>query len=121
MPERVQKSEKHNSLCNSGRFRVIAAPNPAFKEVGRDLSIEFIAPDAAALFVGQDKVEPVNETVNETVFSVIKSNTQATYSEIMQATGLSCAQVARQIQRLKQEGYIQRSGSDKTGRWIILK
>ena len=89
--------------------------------MGRDLSIEFIAPEDAVLSADQSKSESVNETVNEPVFFVIKSNTQATYSGIMQATDLSCAQVARQIQRLKQEGYIQRSGSDKTGRWIILK
>lgn len=70
------------------------------------------------------KVDTVNDTVknqNDTVFSLIKQNNKITANEIAIKLGKSLSTVKRRIKDLKDRKIIERIGSDKTGRWKILK
>lgn len=79
-----------------------------------------------------------NDTVNDTananndtvkglkrslqkVYTVILNNPEITHSEIMQTLHISESTAKRATRDLKKLGYIARQGSDKTGKWIILK
>lgn len=71
--------------------------------------------------------DPVNDPVNfnnknlRSLFLILKENPSATYSEISAKLGVSVATIKRNIQHLKKLGIIAREGSDKTGKWVILK
>lgn len=85
-----------------------------------------------------DTVNAQSDTVNDTananndtvkglkkslqkVYTVILNNPEITHSEIMETLHISESTAKRATRDLKKLGYIAREGSDKTGRWIILK
>lgn len=55
------------------------------------------------------------------VYKVIQNNPKITHSEIMETLHISESTAKRATKKLKELGYIEREGSDKTGRWVILK
>lgn len=78
--------------------------------------------------------ETVNDTVNGTVketvnlseteqeiFDCIRKNNNITVKELVEMTGKGRSTIMRIIKKLKEQGYIVRIGSDKTGNWNILK
>lgn len=87
---------------------------------------------------GNDTVSLQSDTVNDTVnlrndtvkglkdslqkiYSAIKDDPDITHSEIMAAFHISESTAKRATKELKSLGFIKREGSDKTGKWIILK
>lgn len=85
-----------------------------------------------------DTVNAQSDTVNDTananndtvkglkkslqkVYTVILNNPEITHSEIMKTLHISESTAKRATRNLKKLGYIARQGSDKTGKWIILK
>lgn len=89
-------------------------------------------------FQENDTVNMQSDTVNDTansnndivtglkktlqkVYTVILNNPKITHSEIMQTLHISESTAKRATKDLKKLGYIAREGSDKTGKWIILK
>lgn len=67
-----------------------------------------------------DTVKGLKKSLQK-VYTVILNNPKITHSEIMQTLHISESTVKRATRDLKKLGYISREGSDKTGRWIILK
>jgi predicted HTH transcriptional regulator len=74
--------------------------------------------------------EPVNGPVNEpvklsiseqTVLELISNNPDITKEDISKKTNKSLSSVKRWLVSLKESGYIERVGSDKTGYWKIIK
>lgn len=89
-------------------------------------------------YKGNDTVNTQYDTVNDTanvnndtvtglkkslqkVYMAILNNPKITHSEIMETLHISESTAKRATRDLKQLGYIAREGSDKTGRWVILK
>lgn len=85
-----------------------------------------------------DTVSTQSDTVNDTananndtvtglkkslqkVYTAILNNPEITHFEIMETLHISESTAKRATRDLKKLGYIAREGSDKTGRWIILK
>lgn len=68
-----------------------------------------------------DTVKLENDTVNDTVFSLIKQNKNITATEICERLNMSLSTVKRKIKDLKEQGIIERIGSDKTGYWKIIE
>jgi len=66
-----------------------------------------------------DTVKTVNDTVNDTVYNLIKQNNMITSTEISQQLKISLSTAKRKIKELKETGKIERIGSDKTGSWKI--
>jgi Fic family protein len=67
-----------------------------------------------------DPVKFSNDPVNSfDILELLRINPRITYDELVEKTGRSRATVKRMLKRLKQEGYISREGSDKTGYWKI--
>ena len=65
---------------------------------------------------------PVNVPVKsneEHVLNILRVNPQITYEEIAIQIGKTRKTVSRTIASLKEQGKIQREGSDKTGKWNI--
>ena len=76
------------------------------------------------------KNDPVNDPVKgeetleknlHSIYNIIKGSPSATYSDIANQLNKSIATVKRNLKKLKEFGIIKREGSDKTGRWIIMK
>lgn len=74
-----------------------------------------------------DTVNSLNDTVTrlkkslQRIYTTILNNPEITHSEIMEIFHISESTAKRATRDLKKLGYIEREGSDKTGRWIILK
>ncbi|MDB4334920.1 Fic family protein [bacterium] len=67
-----------------------------------------------------DTVKPKNDTVNDTVFHLIKQNNKITAPEICKELNISLSTTKRKMKKLKESGKIERIGSDKTGYWRIM-
>lgn len=68
-----------------------------------------------------DTVKPQIDTVNDTVFSLIKQHNKITAKEISEGLKMSLSTVRRKIKHLKDNGKIERIGSDKSGHWKIIE
>ena len=68
-----------------------------------------------------DTVKPQIDTVNETVFSLIEQDNKITAKEIGERIKMSLSTIRRKIKDLKDNGKIERIGSDKTGYWRIIE
>ncbi|MCL1905121.1 MAG: Fic family protein [Methanomassiliicoccaceae archaeon] len=82
----------------------------------REMHVSAIANDDV-----YDTVKSQNDTVNDTVLSLIKKDPRITAAKITEILGIGIATVKRETKRLKENGTIERVGSDKTGHWRILK
>jgi fido (protein-threonine AMPylation protein) len=67
-----------------------------------------------------DTVKPANDTVNDTVFHLIKQNDRITANEISERLKISLSTAKRKLKELKASEKIERTGSDKTGHWKII-
>ena len=76
----------------------------------RDMHVQFI-----------DTVNVESDTVNDTVFNLIKQNPMITSTEISLQLKISLSTTKRRIKELKEVGRIERIGSDKTGHWKIIE
>ena len=68
-----------------------------------------------------DTVKPRIDTVNDTVFSLMEQDNKITAIEISERLGLSLSTVRRKIKELRDNGKIERIGSDKTGFWKVVR
>jgi predicted HTH transcriptional regulator len=68
-----------------------------------------------------DTVNVESDTVNDTVFNLIKQNPMITSTEISLQLKISLSTTKRRIKELKEVGQIERIGSDKTGHWKIIE
>lgn len=68
-----------------------------------------------------DTVKPQVDTVNDTVLALMRQNNKITANELGDRLKLSLSTVRRKIRALRNQGKIERIGSDKTGFWKILK
>lgn len=66
-----------------------------------------------------DTVKMQNDTVNDTVWFLIKQNNKITAAEINERLHISLSTAKRKIKELKEKGIVERIGSDKTGYWRI--
>ncbi len=60
-------------------------------------------------------------SISQRVYEAIRSNPDITYSELAKSLGVSESSITRASRELRKNGYIARQGSDKTGKWIVLK
>ena len=74
-----------------------------------------------------DTVNSRNDTVKELkeglkrIYMAIRENPDITHSELMNIFNISESTAKRATRELKKLGFIKRMGSDKTGKWQILK
>lgn len=68
-----------------------------------------------------DTVKSRIDTVNDTVFSLITQDNNITASEIGERLKMSLSTVRRKIKNLRENGKIERIGSDKAGHWKIIE
>ncbi len=68
-----------------------------------------------------DTVNQHCDTVNDTLLSLIISNPHITAIEIAQKMNFSIATAKRRLKKLKDDGTIERIGSDKTGFWQVKR
>ena len=83
----------------------------------REMHIHFADPVKSKNNLVSGTVKSKNVTVNVTVFSLIKQDHKITAIEISERLKMSLRTVRRKIKELKEQGLIERIGSDKTGHW----
>ena len=85
-----------------------------FSLKNREMHIHFTEPE-------NDTVKSQNDTVNDTVFSLIKQDKNITALQISEKLKISLSTTKRKIKELKEQKIIERIGSDKTGYWKIIE
>jgi fido (protein-threonine AMPylation protein)/biotin operon repressor len=80
----------------------------------REMHVHYVSPV-------NDTVKTQNDTVNDTVFYLIKQNSKITAAEISEKLNISLSTAKRKIKELKENGTVERIGSDKTGYWKIIE
>jgi predicted HTH transcriptional regulator len=68
-----------------------------------------------------DTAKPQIDSVNDTVFSLIRQDSKITAKEISEHLKISLSTVRRKVKDLRDNGKLQRIGSDKTGHWKIIE
>lgn len=66
-----------------------------------------------------EKQEEIDERVSK-VFEMIKNNPEVSRAELVSSLSLSDKQIKLAIEKLKRSGRIQREGSARSGRWIVI-
>lgn len=66
-----------------------------------------------------DTVNRISDTVNDGILSLLKGNPQTTAKDIARSLNIGVATAKRRLKKLKENGIIERIGSDKTGYWRI--
>ena len=72
----------------------------------------------------KDLINLANGTLNGTlklILSELENKNNITQKELAEKTGIPLRTIKRNIDTLKEKGYIERVGSKKTGYWKILK
>ena len=64
-------------------------------------------------------IKPQHGTINGTVFSLIQSNPKITGQQLAEQLNIGTRTVWREIKRLREAGYIERAGSNKSGYWVV--
>ena len=78
--------------------------------INREMHVQYI-----------DTVKTQNDTVNDTVFYLIRENNKITATDISERLKISLSTVKRKIKELKESAKVERIGSDKTGFWKIIE
>ena len=55
------------------------------------------------------------------ILSAIKENPYATGKEMSETLSVTQRTIERDLAELQKQGIIRRAGSDKTGRWVVMK
>ena len=66
----------------------------------------------------------INGGLNDTLILILnelKNNNNITQKELAKKTKIPLRTIERGIRMLKEDGYIRREGSKKTGYWVMLK
>ncbi len=105
----IHKTEKYLV-----RFLLNLLLKESYSLKNREMHIQFVEPV-------NDTVKTPNDTVNDTVFSLIKQDSKITATEISERLNMSLSTVKRKIKELKKLRIVERIGSDKTGHWKIIE
>ena len=70
--------------------------------------------------IGNDGLKRLNKTLQR-IYNEIVNKPEIRTTELMEILNISESTVTRATRELKKLGYIERKGSDKTGRWVIIK
>ena len=87
----------------------------------REMHVYYVKPVNEPVKTQDDTVKSGIDTVNDTVFYLIKQNNKITATEISERLKISLSTAKRKIKELKEQEKIERSGSDKTGYWKIIE
>ncbi len=106
----------------------------AFEKVSAGFQVTFYRPEVETTPQGAGKSEGVSEGVTgektrekvrektrEKILNLIRENASITTADLAKQTGISLKGVEWNIRRLKKDGYLNRVGPDKGGRWEVLK
>ena len=118
-----------NALRNNG------SPEPLFEtdeERTYFATTLFFHPDFVKKELDDSQNDNVNDIENASVTKILNTNERAVFEVIRRNPDLSADQIAglaevskstvsRTIKKLKDKGLIRRSGSDRKGKWVVLK
>ena len=119
--------------------KAVGLPEPEYGTDGGFVWITFKRPnsvikqvEASSITKNEPTNEPTNEPINEPInellsvrqkdiIAAIRLKPSITREELADITKISLATIKREITTLRNKGYINRDGSNKSGLWILLK
>ena len=107
--------------------KTVGLPEPEYGTDGGFVWITFMRPNSVIKQVEASSItknEPTNELLSvrqKDIIAAIRLKPSITREELADITKISLATIKREITTLRNKGYINRDGSNKSGLWILLK
>lgn len=102
-------------------------PQPVYTVNPGDIMIQFTAPEERVVHVSRKVTDRVTDQVTDRVtenekrlLALLAEDPGYTLAQLVERTGVSRKTVAQRLKKLKDEGAIERVGSDRKGYWKIL-
>lgn len=98
-------------------------PQPVYTVNPGDIMIQFTAPEERVVHVSRKVTDRVTDRVTENekkLLALLAEDPGYTLAQLVERTGVSRKTVAQRLKKLKDEGAIERVGSDRKGYWKIL-
>ncbi len=98
-------------------------PQPVYTVNPGDIMIQFTAPEERVVHVSRKVTDRVTDRVTENekrLLALLAEDPGYTLAQLVERTGVSRKTVAQRLKKLKEEGAIERVGSDRKGYWKIL-
>lgn len=98
-------------------------PQPVYTINPGDIMIQFTAPEERVVHVSRKVTDRVTDRVTENekrLLALLAEDPGYTLAQLVERTGVSRKTVAQRLKKLKDEGAIERVGSDRKGYWKIL-
>lgn len=98
-------------------------PQPVYTVNPGDIMIQFTAPEERVVHVSRKVTDRVTDRVTENekkLLALLAEDPGYTLAQLVERTGVSRKTVAQRLKKLKDEGAIERVGSDRKGYWEIL-
>lgn len=121
-----------NAIFDSCEAKEYGLREPELIDMGSDFRINLYRKDAATDQNGvidpkerntddtnDTKVEP-NDTNEEAILRILRSNPKATQKDVVEMLGVSLATVKRLMNSLQKAGKIKRKGSNRSGSWVVI-
>ena len=99
-------------------FMLDAISNSLYKYI--DIATETRADVPASVPANVLVNVPVN-TVSDKILILLRANPKATAQKLAQAVGVSDKTIKRHLKTLREQGRLQRVGSDKAGHWVVIE
>lgn len=94
-------------------------PQPVYTVNPGDIMIQFTAPEERVVHVSRKVTDRVTEN-EKRLLALLAEDPGYTLAQLVERTGVSRKTVAQRLKKLKDEGAIERVGSDRKGYWKIL-
>jgi len=98
-------------------------PQPVYTVNPGDIMIQFTAPEERVVHASRKVTDRVTDQVTENekrLLALLAEDPGYTLAQLVERTGVSRKTVAQRLKKLKEEGAIERVGSDRKGYWKIL-
>lgn len=116
----VQRVENDLLENGNGQPEFDLSLGTAFKVIERKAHMEVTEKVTEKVTENTSSKFSLSET-HRKVFHLLCMNSDITYAELMKQTNLSRGYLSRVIASLKENGYVVRIGSDRSGSWEIHK
>ena len=101
-------------------MKEVGLPEPVFLKEGI-FTVILQRPGGSSEKSSEKGSEKSSEKSSEKIIELMKMNPQITIAELAKDLSVSTRAIEKQIAKLKKQGIIERTGSDKSGLWVIIK
>lgn len=99
-----------------GSCREYGLDDPVIEDGGIDVRVTIYRPG----HIGKDAGSEIRDGMRSRILDALESNPESTVGDVSASTGIPRRTVERMISDMRRDGIIGRTGSSRSGRWIVV-